>query len=40
MIQSPWILFLVFPLAAYVIGATPFGVLLSRAKGVDLRIVS
>jgi glycerol-3-phosphate acyltransferase PlsY len=37
MIQNPWILFLVFPLAAYVIGATPFGVLLARAKGVDLR---
>jgi glycerol-3-phosphate acyltransferase PlsY len=37
MIQNPWILFLVLPLAAYVIGATPFGVLLARAKGVDLR---
>ena len=36
MIQNPWIMFLVFPLAAYVIGATPFGVLLARAKGVDL----
>ncbi len=37
MTQSPWILFLAFPLAAYAIGATPFGVLLARAKGVDLR---
>jgi glycerol-3-phosphate acyltransferase PlsY len=37
MTQNPWILFVVFPLAAYVIGATPFGVLLARAKGVDLR---
>ena len=37
MIQSAWILFLVFPLAAYVIGATPFGVLLARARGEDLR---
>ena len=37
MIQNPWILFLVFPLAAYLIGATPFGVLLAKAKGVDLR---
>ena len=37
MTHNPWILFLVFPLAAYAIGATPFGVLLARAKGVDLR---
>jgi acyl phosphate:glycerol-3-phosphate acyltransferase len=37
MIDNPWILFAVFPLAAYVIGATPFGVLIARAKGVDLR---
>ena len=27
----------VFPLAAYVIGSTPFGVLIARGKGVDLR---
>jgi glycerol-3-phosphate acyltransferase PlsY len=37
MIQNPWLLFGAFPLAAYVLGATPFGVLLARAKGVDLR---
>lgn len=37
MISNPWILFVVFPLAAYVIGATPFGVLLAKLKGVDLR---
>ncbi|MCJ7544590.1 MAG: glycerol-3-phosphate 1-O-acyltransferase PlsY [Phycisphaerae bacterium] len=29
----------VFPLAAYVIGATPFGVILARVHGVDLRRV-
>lgn len=27
----------VFPLAAYVIGSTPFGVIMGRLKGVDLR---
>ncbi|MGC9454125.1 MAG: glycerol-3-phosphate 1-O-acyltransferase PlsY [Phycisphaerae bacterium] len=33
------ILLVVFPLAAYVLGSTPFGVLLARAHGVDLRKV-
>lgn len=37
MIQNPWLMFVALPLAAYVIGATPFGVLLARARGVDLR---
>ncbi|MGA2266127.1 MAG: glycerol-3-phosphate 1-O-acyltransferase PlsY [Phycisphaerae bacterium] len=31
------ILFVVLPLAAYVVGSTPFGVILARAHGVDLR---
>ena len=39
MSENPWILLLVFPLAAYVIGSTPFGVLIARARGVDLRKV-
>lgn len=33
------VLLMVFPLGAYVIGSTPFGVLIARAKGVDLRKV-
>jgi glycerol-3-phosphate acyltransferase PlsY len=39
MIANPFILLVLFPLAAYVVGATPFGVLLARAHGVDLRKV-
>jgi len=39
MIDHPLILLGLFPLAAYVIGSTPFGVLLARSKGVDLRAV-
>jgi len=39
MIDNPFILLVLFPLAAYVVGATPFGVLLARAHGVDLRKV-
>jgi len=38
-IEHPVILFVVFPLAAYVVGATPFGVIIARAHGVDLRRV-
>jgi len=34
---NPLVLLVVFPLAAYVIGATPFGVIIARAHGVDLR---
>ena len=37
MIENPWILFAVMPLAAYVIGSTPFGVIIARCHGVDLR---
>ncbi len=36
-IQNPWILLAVFPIAAYVIGATPFGVIIARLRNVDLR---
>ena len=32
-----WVLFIVLPLAAYAVGAIPFGVLIARAHGVDLR---
>lgn len=31
------ILFAVFPLAAYLVGSIPFGVMIARAKGIDLR---
>jgi glycerol-3-phosphate acyltransferase PlsY len=37
MSMDPLIQFLALPLAAYVVGATPFGVILARAHGVDLR---
>jgi len=37
MIDDPIILLIVLPPAAYVLGATPFGVILSRANGVDIR---
>jgi glycerol-3-phosphate acyltransferase PlsY len=37
MTPREWLLFVVFPLGAYVIGATPFGFLIGRAKGIDLR---
>ena len=37
MTDNPAILFVAMPLAAYVIGSTPFGVIIARAKGVDLR---
>lgn len=37
MTDNPVILFVIFPLAAYVIGSTPFGVIIARAGGVDLR---
>ncbi len=39
MIADPLVLLVVFPLAAYMIGSTPFGVMLARAHGVDLRKV-
>ena len=37
MIDNPLIAFVAMPAAAYVIGSTPFGVILARAHGVDLR---
>jgi glycerol-3-phosphate acyltransferase PlsY len=39
MIPQPILHYVVLPLAAYVVGATPVGVLLARAHGVDLRRV-
>ena len=39
MIDNPLVLFLLLPLAAYAIGSTPFGVLIARSRGVDLRKV-
>jgi len=35
--DNPWVMFGLFPMAAYVIGSTPWGVMLARARGVDLR---
>jgi glycerol-3-phosphate acyltransferase PlsY len=37
MVTNRWLMFLAIPLAAYAIGAIPFGLLIARAKGVDLR---
>jgi len=39
MIDHPAVLFGAFPVAAYVIGSTPVGVILAGAKGVNLRAV-
>ncbi len=39
MIENPFVLLVGFPLAAYVIGSTPFGVLIARGHGMDLRKV-
>lgn len=39
MVDSPLLMFAAFPLAAYVVGSTPFGVILARLHGVDLRKV-
>ncbi|MFP3936975.1 MAG: glycerol-3-phosphate 1-O-acyltransferase PlsY [Phycisphaerae bacterium] len=39
MTDNPIILLVVLPLAAYVLGSTPFGVLLAKAHGMDLRKV-
>jgi len=39
MIDHPLVLLVVLPLAAYAIGATPFGFLIARSKGIDLRTV-
>ena len=37
MIENPWLLFVVLSAAAYVIGSTPFGVIIARFHQVDLR---
>jgi glycerol-3-phosphate acyltransferase PlsY len=37
MIENPYILLIVFPLAAYVVGSTPFGPIIARFRGVNLR---
>ncbi|MDP6633890.1 MAG: glycerol-3-phosphate 1-O-acyltransferase PlsY [Phycisphaerae bacterium] len=37
MIENPYILLIVFPLTAYVVGSTPFGPILARFRGVNLR---
>ena len=37
MLDQPVILLVVLPLAAYVIGSTPFGVILAHLRGVNLR---
>ena len=37
MIENPYILLIAFPLIAYVIGATPFGPIIGRFHGVNLR---
>jgi len=37
MIENPYILLIAFPLTAYVIGATPFGPIIARFHGVNLR---
>ncbi len=39
MIDQPLTMFLLLPLAAYVVGATPFGFLIARLNGIDLRKV-
>jgi len=39
MLDNPWILLVALPVAAYVIGSTPFGVILSALRGVNLRAV-
>lgn len=35
--NDPIVLLIVLPIASYVVGSTPFGVILARAHGVDLR---
>ncbi len=39
MFDSPWILFVVLPVLSFLAGSIPFGVLIARSKGVDLRRV-
>jgi len=37
MMEHPLMMFAAFPLLAYVAGSTPFGVIIARAHGIDLR---
>ncbi|OPX21578.1 MAG: acyl-phosphate glycerol 3-phosphate acyltransferase [Planctomycetales bacterium 4484_123] len=37
MSDGPLVMFVVFPLGAYLLGSIPFGVIIARAHGVDLR---
>jgi glycerol-3-phosphate acyltransferase PlsY len=37
--DHPLIMFVLLPLAAYVVGATPFAFIIARGKGIDLRKV-
>ena len=37
MFENPIILFILFPVIAYVIGSTPSGVIIASARGIDLR---
>jgi glycerol-3-phosphate acyltransferase PlsY len=39
MTDNPLFMFVLFPVAAYLIGSTPVGVLIARSKGIDLRAV-
>ncbi len=39
MADNPWFLLIVLPLVGYGIGSIPFGVLIARSRGVDLRKV-
>ena len=39
MIENPVMIFVLFPVAAYLIGSIPFGVLIARSRGIDLRKV-
>ena len=37
MIDNPFLLFFLLPAAAYMLGSTPVGFLVARAKGIDIR---
>lgn len=35
--NAPWIFWLLFALAAYLVGAIPFGLLIGKTRGIDIR---
>ncbi|MFW5682846.1 MAG: glycerol-3-phosphate acyltransferase, partial [Phycisphaeraceae bacterium] len=35
--MEPWLIWLAFVAGAYVVGSIPFGLLLARSRGVDIR---